>query len=310
MASKFEAAIKEKLNLARQVNHSADDAPVDAIAQGPELSAAASPQISQQISPELSSDLPFMRAVVLPLSAIEVRDQVRQQFSGIDALADDIAARGQRMPVEVEELATGRFLLITGERRFRALSLLAKRDAQQWGSIKALVVNDLKTQTERLVNQFNENVQRENLNPIEEAMALHQLMSLNKWNQKELAAAIAKGKAYVSSKLSLLKADEVTRQKLISGELSQKAFLQALADSQAAAMANNNRAGKARAKPREAKVSLSMAAVQDLCVLMQQLAEKQALPTITLSAQPSKKELMSIVETRARDVLQSLQGSL
>ena len=306
MASKFEAAIKEKLNLARQVNHSADVALVEAIAQSPESSAAASPVA---VSSESSADLSFMRAVVLPLSVIEVRDQVRQQFSGIDTLADDIAARGQRMPVEVEEISAGRFLLITGERRFRALSLLAKRDAQQWGSIKALVVNDLKTQTERLVNQFNENVQRENLNPIEEATALHQLMSLNKWNQKELASAIAKGKAYVSSKLSLLKADEATRQKLISGELSQKAFLQELADSQAAAMASSNATRRAGVKAREAKVSLNMAAVQDLCVLMQLLAEKKDLPAITLSAQPTRKELMSIVETRARDVLQSLQAS-
>lgn len=127
------------------------------------------------------------------------RHQPRIEFddSKIIELAESIKQNGLLQSITVRELDDGLYELIAGERRLRALNYL------QMPTTKAIVkkLTDEQMATLSLI----ENIQREGLNPIEEAQAYQKLLEINNITQQELAKSLGKKQATVANKIRLLK---------------------------------------------------------------------------------------------------------
>lgn len=137
----------------------------------------------------------------LPLDIITPDpEQVRIVDTASDSfqeLVDSVREHGVLEPITVRWIeAAQHFQIITGERRYQA----AKR--VQLETIPAIVkdVDD----TQKAVHQLVENLQRENMNPIEEARAFHRYLAATGATQRDLAKKIGKSPAYVSGVMSLL----------------------------------------------------------------------------------------------------------
>ena len=136
---------------------------------------------------------------LLPLHKVEPNpDQPRRDFDEeeLQALADSIATHGVIQPLTVRELANGYYQIIAGERRWRAARLAGLSD------IPAVVIeaDDKKTMELALI----ENLQRQDLNPVEEAMGYHSLMADYGLTQEETAARVGKSRSAVANALRLL----------------------------------------------------------------------------------------------------------
>ncbi len=136
---------------------------------------------------------------MLPLHKVEPNpEQPRRDFDEeeLEALADSIAAHGVIQPLTVRELPTGYYQIIAGERRWRA-ARIAGLD-----KIPAVIMeaDDKKTMELALI----ENLQRQDLNPVEEAMGYHTLMSEYGLTQEEAASQVGKSRPAVANALRLL----------------------------------------------------------------------------------------------------------
>jgi ParB family transcriptional regulator, chromosome partitioning protein len=140
--------------------------------------------------------------------------QTRTQFdeAKLAELAQSITASGVVQPVVVRPLPGGRYQLITGERRW-----LASKKANK-ATIPAIVrqVSDEQTLEMTIV----ENLQRADLNPIEQARAYQRLSNDFKMTQEQMALRTGKERASVSNFLRLLRLPESVQQKVESGDLS------------------------------------------------------------------------------------------
>ncbi len=139
--------------------------------------------------------------------------QPRQDFNQekIDELKESIKAHGIIQPIIVRESAQG-YEIVAGERRLKA--------AKELGLKKIPVIirqfNNLKTFEVSLV----ENIQREDLNPIEQAFAFKRLVEEFQLTHQELAAITGKSRAFISNTLRLLNLDEWIRKRVATGEIS------------------------------------------------------------------------------------------
>jgi len=152
----------------------------------------------------------------IPLDRISANPyQPRKSFNeqSIDELARSMREHGIVQPIVVSRTAENRYRLIAGERRFRA----AQRAGLQ--SMPA-VVKDLQKEGDALQIALIENIQREDLNPIEEANAYHQLHDEFGLTQEEISRRVGKERSTVANFLRLLKLPEPVKQLLASGQLS------------------------------------------------------------------------------------------
>ena len=136
---------------------------------------------------------------LLPLHKVEPNpDQPRRDFDEeeLQSLADSIATHGVVQPLTVRELSSGYYQIIAGERRWRAARLAGLQE------IPAVIIDadDKKTMELALI----ENLQRQDLNPVEEAMGYHTLMSDYGLTQEETAAQVGKSRPAVANALRLL----------------------------------------------------------------------------------------------------------
>lgn len=143
-------------------------------------------------------------------------DNPRQVFDGerLRELAESIRTQGVVQPLVVRERkdGAGGFTLIAGERRWRAAQL---------AGLKAVPVVVKEATAERAFElAIVENLQREDLNPIEEADAYLRLTSEHGYTQEELATRVGKDRATVANALRLLKLPARVRGQVASGELS------------------------------------------------------------------------------------------
>ena len=140
-------------------------------------------------------------------------DQPRKSFDddSLKELANSIKADGVIQPILVRKV-DDRYEIIAGERRFRASKLA--------GLEKVPVV--VKNVTDRKARELAlvENIQREDLNPIEEAISLKTLMEEYKLTQQELSDIIGKSRSYIANNLRLLNLSDHIKEYLIRGELS------------------------------------------------------------------------------------------
>ena len=154
----------------------------------------------------------------LPLTAIVPNPlQPRRVFSDaeIDGLAASIRENGLLQPIVVRPVAgaTDRFELVVGERRFRAISRLGWEDVP-------VVVRDATDET-LLVLALVENLQREALNPLEEAEGYVALSERFQLNHTDIAKAVGKDRSTVTNLIRLLKLPPSVRKLLEEGALSQ-----------------------------------------------------------------------------------------
>lgn len=142
------------------------------------------------------------------------KDQPRKFFDEekLQALADSIQEHGLIQPIVVTKKGDG-YVIVAGERRWRA--------AKKAGIKKIPVL--IRDYTDLAVREIAliENLQREDLNPIEEAMAYRQLMDEHNLTQEEISVRIGKSRSAIANSVRLLTLDDMTREKLIAGEISE-----------------------------------------------------------------------------------------
>ena len=150
----------------------------------------------------------------IKISMIEPnRDQPRKVFAPeqIQELSDSIKKYGVLQPLLVQKKGS-RYEIIAGERRWRA--------AMQAGLKEVPVVVKEYSKQQAMEISLIENVQREDLNPIEEAMAYQQLMQEFDLTQEEIAERVSKNRATITNSIRLLKLDKRVQQMLTEGQLS------------------------------------------------------------------------------------------
>ncbi len=140
--------------------------------------------------------------------------QPRRTFAPdqLTELAQSLAKNGLLQPIVVRQVGAQQYEIIAGERRFRAAQQL------KWTTIPALVRNYSDQQSASLA--LIENLQRQDLNPIEEARAYKKLAAMNNLRQEDLAAQLGKSQSYIANKLRLLKLDATVQQALIAGRIT------------------------------------------------------------------------------------------
>lgn len=132
--------------------------------------------------------------------------------SELQDLAGSIRQHGIVQPVVVRTVGTDRFEIIAGERRWRA--------AQLAGLVQIpVIVRDVDDRT-ALELAIVENVQRADLNPLEEALGYEQLIAEHGYTQNDLGEIIGKSRSHVANSLRLLKLPDPVRDMLADGSLS------------------------------------------------------------------------------------------
>ena len=152
---------------------------------------------------------------LLPLHKVEPNpDQPRQDFDEeeLQSLADSIAIHGVVQPLTVREIRSGYYQIIAGERRWRAARLAGLSE------IPAVIVDadDKKTMELALI----ENLQRQDLNVVEEALGYRTLMDEYGLTQEETAARVGKSRPAVANALRLLGLPKAVLDLLRSGQLT------------------------------------------------------------------------------------------
>ena len=148
------------------------------------------------------------------LSPNAFQPRAQMDDARLDELAQSIKSNGVIQPIVVRRVAD-RFQIIAGERRWRA--------AQKAGLARVPVtVKEVAEGNERSVLEMAliENIQRENLNPIEEALAYRRLTDEFQLTQELVATAVGKDRATVANTLRLLKLPEEVRAEVAGGRLS------------------------------------------------------------------------------------------
>jgi len=130
---------------------------------------------------------------------------------GLEELANSIRAQGVMQPVVVRPLGAESFELIAGERRWRAAQLVGL------DTIPAVIRNV--ADEDAIAMALIENIQRENLNPIEEAFALQRLQKEFELTQAEVAEAIGKSRVTVTNLLRLINLEDEVKRMLEHGDL-------------------------------------------------------------------------------------------
>lgn len=151
----------------------------------------------------------------MPLADIYANpNQPRKNFDeqALRELADSIKKHGVIMPIVVNADKNGKYMIIAGERRYRASKL---------AGLKTIPVV-IRNYTDREIKEISliENLQREDLNPIEAASAMKQLMVEYKLTQDELAERIGKSRPAIANTLRLLSLTPEVMQLVVEGKLT------------------------------------------------------------------------------------------
>lgn len=171
--------------------------------------------LGRGLSSLLGDNIQSSNITKLPIQQISPNpDQPRRYFNSqaMEELKNSIHDRGVLQPIIVRPTGEGKYQIIAGERRWRASKELGVFD------IPAIVVkyNDKETLEIALI----ENVQRENLNPIEEAESYKKLMEEYKYSQEELAKVVARSRSHIANILRLLRLPEKVKQLLLENKIS------------------------------------------------------------------------------------------
>jgi len=174
---------------------------IDALLQGRDLGSLEGGDLNTVVS------VPVDRIVANP-------DQPRKSFpaESLDELARSIEERGIIQPILAEQQDDETYRIVAGERRYRA-AILA-------GLTVVPVLPGVFSEDEKLEIALIENIQRQNLTPIEEARAYRELMERSGLNQEELAGRLGKSRSAVANAVRLLRLPDETQELVSNGTLS------------------------------------------------------------------------------------------
>lgn len=151
----------------------------------------------------------------LPINEIiPNKEQPRKTFDegALQELADSITVHGVLQPLLVRPLLSGGYQLIAGERRWRASRMAGLKEVP-------VIIREL-SDSEAMEIAIIENLQREDLNPIEEAEGLQALIDKCDYTQEQVAVSVGKSRPAIANALRLLKLPEEVRQMTKDGEIS------------------------------------------------------------------------------------------
>ena len=174
------------------------------------------PALGRGLGALIPGGSPAERKGVMNLGIEELRPdkhQPRRHFdeTHIEELAESIRSKGILLPLIVRRAHDG-YVLVAGERRWRA--------AQKAGLREVPVMVREVTEKEAFELALIENIQREDLNPLEEAEAYRRLIEEHGLTQEELAGRVGKDRSTVANALRLLRLPEPIKQAIVAGQLS------------------------------------------------------------------------------------------
>lgn len=153
--------------------------------------------------------------ITLPISKVEPRrEQPREYFdeAALQELADSIAQFGLIQPIVVRKLESGYYQIIAGERRWRASRMAGLSEVP----VRVIEADDRRTAELALV----ENLQREDLNPIEEAKGYKALIEVYGLTQDEAAKSVGRSRPAITNSMRLLSLTEPVMELVETGKLS------------------------------------------------------------------------------------------
>ncbi len=167
--------------------------------------------LNHGLAPDPRSGEPVVK---VRISEVEPnREQARQSFDeeGLAELAESIRQYGIIQPLIVQ--SKGKYYeIVAGERRWRAAKIAGIKEVP-------VIIRDMSAQ-QQMEMSLIENIQREDLNPIEEAQAYRQLLNEFNLKQDELAQRVSKSRTTVANSLRLLKLSDDVQQMVVSGQLT------------------------------------------------------------------------------------------
>ena len=192
---------------------SARSAPVadnTAVSAPPELRSVPTPDTAAA-APTSPTDGSLCKLPVDVIQRGQYQPRVDMHQESLQDLADSIGAQGVVQPIVVRAIGEGRYEIIAGERRWRAAQLAGLHE------IPAVVreVDD----RDAIAIALIENIQRENLNPLEEARALERLIKEFELTHEQAAEAVGRSRAAVSNLLRLLDLEDSVKEMVEKGEL-------------------------------------------------------------------------------------------
>jgi ParB family chromosome partitioning protein len=163
----------------------------------------------------LGVQLPARRLQTLPIEFLKPNpNQPRKHFgkAEIEDLAESIKARGLLQPILVRPVAHEHYEIVAGERRWRAAQLAMVPDIP-------VIIRQLSDEAAAEIALI-ENVQRVDLNPIEEAAAYQRLVEVHGRTQEEVAGAVGKSRSHIANLIRLMSLPEKARAALEDGRIT------------------------------------------------------------------------------------------
>jgi len=137
--------------------------------------------------------------------------RTRMDQASLEDLARSLKAQGVMQPILARTLGKGRYEIIAGERRWRAAKIAGLREVP-------VVIREV-PDSAALAMALIENIQRENLNPLEEATGIHRLINEFKMTHQEAAEAVGRSRAATSNLLRLLNLPQAVQALLYDGKI-------------------------------------------------------------------------------------------
>lgn len=213
-------------------------------------------------------------AARLRLDVIDVDPQHREEFTedSIARMASSLDVHGQLQPIRVRfDEARGRYVLIAGERRLRAMKLA------NWEEVDVVVADGDLSEKDILVQQIIENLQREDLKPIERANAFKSLLDQHGWEQKQLAAELCVSEGTVSNALKLLKLDADTQAKVDAGEIRATVAISSARKSRKSAVSKSRKPKPVTIRAASGKVLIEPKAGKSYAAVLQEALDALAI---------------------------------
>jgi ParB-like partition proteins len=244
------------------------------------------PAVKKKQTEGKTEESPSEESGVLYVSIDDIRPnsaQPRKNFDDekLEELASSIERHGVIQPVVLRKLGKG-YELVAGERRWRAARMAGLKEIP--GIVKEL------TDEENMLLAIIENMQREDLNPIEEAEGLKQMIDAYGLTQEQVSYSVGKSRPYITNSLRLLKLPGKVQELTAEGKIT---------------------TGHARAlaavKSQQKQVDLAVRAAKEGLSVRQ--IEALAKETKEPQAKPAKKKTKSADEKRVEEELRSVLGT-